>query len=95
VEPAGEDLHRDRFRLGRSDQVKVLALERADGITERGLDDVEVADHPALVEGCSLDDDVDTVVVRVEISFRRREPRDAVKRPQRRRRADLEAAAHE
>lgn len=94
--PTGKDLYRDRFRLWRPDQVvEVLPLESGHCLLERGLDDVEVADHPSPVEGLPLDDDLHPVIVCVEIALRRWEPRNTVQRPQACRRADFEAAGHE
>jgi hypothetical protein len=72
VKPPGEDLDRDRFRLGRPDHVQILALENCDGHLERSLDDVEIAHHPALIQGRTLDDDLHAIVVCVEIALRRR-----------------------
>ena len=95
MEPTREDLYRDRLCLWRPDRVKVLACELADGVSERSLDDVEVADHPSPVEGLPLDDDLYTVIVCVEIALGRWEPRNSVQRLQARRRADFEAAGHE
>jgi hypothetical protein len=95
MEPTGEDLDRNRLRHWRQDRVEVLAFELADGFSERGFDDVEVADHPPLVEGVPPDDDLDAVIVCVEIALRRREPRNAVLCPQFRRSADFESAVHE
>jgi hypothetical protein len=95
VKPTGEDLYRDRFRVWRPDRVEVLAFELADGFSERGLDDVEVADHPSPVEGLPLDDDLHPVIVFVEIALGRWEPGKSVQCPQACRRADFEAAGHE
>lgn len=81
MKPAGEYLYRDRFRLRRPDCVEVLTFELADSILERRLDQVEVADHSSLVKGRALDDDLYPVIVFVEITLGRREPRDTVQRP--------------
>ena len=81
MKPAGEDLHRDRFRFRRADQLEVLAFELGDGFAERGLDDVEVADHPSPVEGLPPDHDLHPVVVFVEIPLGRWEPGNTVQCP--------------
>ncbi len=65
----------------RPDPVEVLALELAHRRLERRLYHVEVADHPSLVKSRALDDDLDPVIVCVQITFRRRKPRDTVQRP--------------
>ena len=95
MKPTGKDLYRDRFCLLRPDRVEVLAFELSDGFSERGLDDVEVADHPSPVEALPLHDDLHSVIVCVEFALGRWEPGNSVQRPQARRRADFEAAGHE
>jgi hypothetical protein len=95
MKPTGEDLYRDRLRVWRLDRVEVLAFELGDSFSERGLDDVEVADHPSPVEGLPLYDDLHPVIVCVEIAFWRWEPGDTVQRSQVRRGADFEPAGHE
>ena len=76
MKPTCKDLNRDRLR--RPDRVEVLALECGNGLFERGLEDVEVADHPSPVKRRALDDDLHPVVVSVELALGRWEPRYAV-----------------
>jgi hypothetical protein len=78
MKPTGEDLYRDRLRLWRPDRVEVLAFELGDGFSERGLDDVKVADHPSPVEGLPLDDNLYPVIVLVEIALGSWEPGNTV-----------------
>lgn len=78
MKPTGEDLYRDRFRVWRPDGVEVLVLELADGFSECGLDDIEVADHPSPVESLPPDDDFHLVIVCVEIALGRRKPWNTV-----------------
>ena len=95
MKPTGEDLDRDRFHPYRPDRVQVLALEWSDGRLERGVDGVEVANHPSLVKVRTFDDNLHPVIVCVELALRRREPRYPVQRPQVQRGADFEPPGHE
>jgi hypothetical protein len=95
MEPTGEDLYGDRLGVWRPDRVEVLAFELVDGFSKRGLDDVEIADHPSRVEVLALDDDLDPVIVCMKIALWRREPGNTVQCPQVQRGAHCEPGGHE
>jgi hypothetical protein len=95
MKPTGEDLYRDRLCLWRPDRVEVLAFELADGVSERGLDDVEIADHSSPIERLPLDDDLHPVIVWMEIALGRWEPGNTVQRAQACRSSDFEPWGHE
>ena len=69
LRPAGEHLDGDGLGVVGTDQVEVLAVQPlVDGL-QRGVEHVEVADHPTIVELLALDEHLDAVVVLVQLSL--------------------------
>ncbi len=70
VRPTGEDLHGDGLCVVGADDVEVLVAHDAVDPLQRGVEDVEIDDHAAVVQLLPFDDDVEAVVVRVQLPLR-------------------------
>src|SRR6185503_19257844 len=88
VDPRREDL--DRHGLGAAGLGQVAIAHAVRHLGESTREDVEVADHAALVETLPLGHHLDAVVVWVPLVLRRRLVGHPMERAERRRGADLE-----
>ena len=88
MDPCGEDL--DGHLFGRAHRFEVSVTSTVRDVGQARRDDIEVADHAALVQLVPLGDDLDPVVVWMTFVLRRRLRRHAVERDEPGRRADLE-----
>ena len=87
--PTRQHLDRDRLSIGRLDDLEIASGDDCHDLVERRLQDVEIAHHPALVELRTGDHDVQTVVVRMELTLRPLHPRHHVPRLETLRQTDL------
>ena len=69
MQPAGEDLHRDRLGVRRADHLEVGVAQPVGDVLQRGVKDVEVAHHAAVAEVCPSDHDLEPVVVGVQLAL--------------------------